>query len=242
MQLSSISGGTDLNGCFVLGSPNLPVKRSEIQCAGLAMNVDIWNEDGNSIVGQEGELVCKSPFPSMPLYFWNDPDGSKYRNAYFAKFPNVWRHGDFALMNEEGSFIIQGRSDSTLNPGGVRIGTAEIYRVVEKIPEIQDCLTIGQVYNHVERIVLFVKLKENTILNEELIFTIKKELKEKASPRHVPEKILSCPEIPYTRNMKKVEIAVKNILENKAVTNKESLLNPECLDFFYQLPISLDMI
>jgi acetoacetyl-CoA synthetase len=235
VQLSSISGGTDLNGCFVLGNPILPVSRGEIQCKGLGMDVEIWNEKGESVKEEEGELVCKKPFPSMPLFFWKDEGGEKYKNAYFSQFPNAWRHGDFAIAKESGGFVIQGRSDATLNPGGVRIGTAEIYRVVEKIHFIQDSLAVGQKQGSSERVILFVKLKESTEWNEKLESIIRSELKEKASPRHVPEFIFVVPEIPYTRNMKKVELAIKNILDGKVVTNRESLLNPECLGFYEKL-------
>lgn len=235
VQLASISGGTDLNGCFVIGSPLLPVRRGEIQAPALGMDVDVWDDKGISILEQEGELVCKNPFPSMPLYFWNDLDNSKYLNSYFEKFPNVWRHGDFAIHTENGGFIILGRSDATLNPGGVRIGTADIYKIVESILEIQDSLVVGQKWQGDERIILFVKLKDGFTFSDSLIEKIKLELKTKASPRHVPDIILNVNDIPYTRNMKKVELLVKNLLEKKPITNRDSLHNPEVIEYYQEL-------
>ncbi len=235
IQLASISGGTDLNGCFVIGTPLLPVRRGEIQAPALGMDVDVWDENANSITEQEGELVCKLAFPSMPLYFWNDPNDEKYKNSYFQKYPNIWRHGDYAIRTQNGGFIILGRSDATLNPGGVRIGTADIYKIVESILEVQDSLAIGQKWKGDERIVLFVKLKEGFSFNEDLELKIKLELKSKASPRHVPDVILPVTEIPYTRNMKKVELLVKNLLEKKPITNRDSLHNPHVIEYYQEI-------
>lgn len=236
VQLCSISGGTDLNGCFVLGNPLLPVHRGEIQCAGLGMDVDVVDEECVSLPpGKEGELICRKPFPSQPLFFWNDEDGSRYEAAYFETCPGVWRHGDFIIRTESGGFRIQGRSDATLNPGGVRIGTADIYRVVDGIPEIADSLVIGPTLKGEVRVILFVTLRRSHTLDDELRAKIKHELKEKASPRHVPDYIFSVTEIPYTRNMKKVEIAVRNIFERRPVTNRESLVNAECLDEYERI-------
>lgn len=235
IQLASISGGTDLNGCFVIGSPFLPVHRGEIQAPALGMDVDVLDENGNSVIEKEGELVCKSPFPSMPLYFWNDLNDEKYKNSYFQKYPNVWRHGDYAIRTKNGGFIILGRSDATLNPGGVRIGTADIYKIVESMLEIQDSLAVGQKWKGDERIILFVKLKEGFHFSKELESKIRAELRTKASPRHVPEIILNVKDIPYTRNMKKVELLVKNLLERKSITNKDSLHNPEIIKYYQEI-------
>ncbi len=240
VQLCSISGGTDLNGCFVLGNPLLPVHRGEIQSAGLAMDVDVLNEEGESNPpGKEGELVCKRPFVSQPLFFWNDEDGSRYQSAYFDAFPGMWCHGDFIIRTENGGFRIQGRSDATLNPGGVRIGTADLYRVVDGIPEIADSLVIGPTLQGEVKVILFVTLRGAHTLNEQLCAKIRAELKQKASPRHVPDLIFAVTEIPYTRNMKKVEIAVRNIFEGRPVTNRESLANAECLEEYEQLARTL---
>ncbi len=235
IQLASISGGTDLNGCFVLGNPYEPVRRGQIQGAGLGMDVDVWDEGRQSIYEKEGELVCKQPFVSMPLFFWKDEDGKKYHSSYFEKFPNVWRHGDFAVHTKEGGFIILGRSDATLNPGGVRIGTADIYRVVETIPEIVDSLVIGQKWKTEERVILFVKLKQDINLTDSLIEKIKQELRTQASPRHVPELIFQVSDIPYTRNLKKVELIVKSIFEGRPITNRDSLHNPEVLEEYEKI-------
>jgi len=235
IQLASISGGTDLNGCFVLGNPYEPVRRGQIQGAGLGMDVEVWDENGHGVWDKEGELVCKQPFVSMPLFFWKDEDGKKYHSSYFEKFPNVWRHGDFAVHTKEGGFIILGRSDATLNPGGVRIGTADIYRVVETIPEIVDSLVIGQKWKTDERVILFVKLKQGMNLTDSLIEKIKQELRTQASPRHVPEFIFQVSDIPYTRNLKKVELTVKSIFEGRAITNKDSLHNPEVLEEYEKI-------
>jgi acetoacetyl-CoA synthetase len=235
VQLSSISGGTDLNGCFALGNPMGPVYAGELQCRGLAMKVQAFDNKGESLVNQKGELVCSAPFPSMPIYFWDDPENKKYHAAYFDVYPKVWRHGDFIEINDHGGVTISGRSDATLNPGGVRIGTAELYRHVEQLDEIEDSLVIGQSWKDDVRVVLFVKLKAGCELDDDLKQKIKKTIKQNASPRHVPAKIVSVPDIPYTLNMKKVELAVKNIVENKPVLNKDALLNPDVLDYYADL-------
>jgi len=235
VQLSSISGGTDLNGCFALGNPMGPVYAGELQCRGLAMKVQAFDDQGEPVVNQQGELVCSAPFPSMPIYFWDDPENKKYHAAYFDVYPNVWRHGDFIEINDRGGVAISGRSDATLNPGGVRIGTAELYRHVEQLDEIDDSLVIGQRWKDDVRVVLFVKLKAGCELNDELKQKIKKTIRQNASPRHVPAKILSVPDIPYTLNMKKVELAVKKIVEKKPVLNKDALLNPDVLDYYADL-------
>jgi acetoacetyl-CoA synthetase len=232
LQLASISGGSDLNGCFALGNPMASVYAGELQCRALGMDVDSFDENGNSIRNQHGELVCKAPFPSMPIYFWDDPEGKKYYSAYFYMFPNIWRHGDFIEINDRGGVIIYGRSDTTLNPGGVRIGTAEIYRQVDSVLEIEDSIVLGQNWNNDVRIILFVKLKENYELTKELKDKIKKTIRVNASPRHVPSKIILVKDIPYTLTMKKVEMAVKKVIENKPVINKDALKNPESLDYF----------
>jgi acetoacetyl-CoA synthetase len=235
VQISSISGGTDLNGCFVLGNPWGSVHRGEIQGPGLGMDVEVWDDQGKPILEKEGELVCKSPFPSMPLFFWDDEDGAKYRGSYFSKYSGVWRHGDFAIAKETGGFVILGRSDATLNPGGVRIGTADIYRIVEKLEEVVDSLVIGQNQKGIERVLLFVKLQNGVEWGAELEKKIKLALREEASPRHVPDFLFSVPEIPYTRNMKKVELAVRCIFEGRAVSNRDSLHNPKSLHYFENL-------
>jgi acetoacetyl-CoA synthetase len=236
LQLASISGGTDLNGCFALGNPIGPVYPGELQCRGLGLKVEVFDENGRSVIGKQGELVCTAPFPSMPLYFWNDPDGSKYRAAYFEVYPSVWRHGDFAEIAETGGMIIYGRSDATLNPGGVRIGTAEIYRVAESMGEIEDSLVVGQNWDNDIRVILFIKLGEGVELNEDLIRRIKCAIRENTTPRHVPSKIIAVKGIPYTINMKKVELAVRNIIHGKPVLNRDALANPECLEEYRDLP------
>lgn len=232
VQLSSISGGTDLNGCFALGNPNLPVYAGQIQCKGLGMDVQVFDDMGKSVVGERGELVCPTPFPSMPLFFWNDESGAKYKSAYFETYDNIWCHGDFASITVEQGVIIYGRSDATLNPGGVRIGTADIYSVVSKISEIKDSVIIGQEFKDDVRVVLFVVLAEGVSLEEGLIKKIKEQIKKETSPRHVPAIILTVPEIPYTVNGKKVEIAVKQTVAGLEVKNKNALANPNALDFF----------
>jgi acetoacetyl-CoA synthetase len=236
VQLSSISGGTDIIGCFVLGNPIGPVYPGEIQCRGLGMKVEAFDENGKSVIGQKGELVCTAPFPSMPIYFWNDPDNRKYLNAYFSKYPNVWTHGDYIEITKNGGAIIYGRSDATLNPGGVRIGTAEIYRQVESFPEVADSIVVGQRWHNDERVILFVKLVEGKELTPELESKIKKAIRENASPRHVPAKIIAVRDIPYTINMKKVELAVRNVIHGEPVLNKDALANPEALEYYKNLP------
>jgi acetoacetyl-CoA synthetase len=235
LPLASISGGTDLNGCFALGNPMGPVYTGELQCRGLAMNVQAFDEQGKPVINQQGELVCTAPFPSMPIYFWDDPDGNKYYSAYFDVYPNIWRHGDFIEINERGGVVIYGRSDATLNPGGVRIGTAEIYRQVEQMEEVEDSVVVGQNWKNDVRVVLFVKMAEGYELTEELQNKIKQTLRTHASPRHVPRKILTTPAVPYTLNMKKVELAVKKMIEGQPVLNRDALSNPEALDYYKDL-------
>ena len=235
IQLSSISGGTDIVSCFMLGNPVLPVYPGELQCRGLGMKVEAFNEKGESVIEEKGELVCTKPFPSTPVYFWNDPEGEKYKTAYFEYFPGVWRHGDFIKITETGGVIIYGRSDATLNPGGVRIGTAEIYRVVESIDEVIDSIVIGQNYKNDIRIILFVVLKEGVHLSKETADKIKSSIRSSATPRHVPAKIIQIDEIPRTISGKKVEIAVTRIVNGEEVENKDALINPESLKQFYSL-------
>ena len=236
LQLSSISGGTDIISCFVLGSPVLPVWRGEIQCRGLGMAVDVWDDDGRPVRGEKGELVCSKPFPVMPIGFWNDTDGSKYHAAYFDRFDNVWCHGDFCEITAHGGLVIYGRSDATLNPGGVRIGTAEIYRQVEKLHEVVESLVIGQDWppqnpNDV-RVVLFVKLREGLALDDELVRRIRQTIRDNTTPRHVPAKVLQVADIPRTKSGKIVELAVRNVVHGRAVKNQEALANPEALAHF----------
>ncbi len=235
LQLASIAGGTDLNGCFALGNPMGPVYAGELQCRALAMKVEAFDENGKPVVGRQGELVCTAPFPSMPIYFWNDPDGKKYHAAYFDVYPGVWRHGDYIEITERGGVIFYGRSDATLNPGGVRIGTAEIYRQVDQLEEIEDSLVVGQNWKNDVRVILFVKLAPGYELTDELKDKIRKTIRANASPRHVPAKILETPAVPYTLNMKKVELAVKNVIHGLPVKNKDALANPEALDFYANL-------
>jgi acetoacetyl-CoA synthetase len=235
LQLASICGGTDLVSCFMLGSPIDPVYPGEIQKRGLGMKVEAWSEEGKSMIGKKGELVCTAPFPSMPVYFWNDPDGSKYREAYFEDFPGVWRHGDYIEITPRGGVIVYGRSDATLNPGGVRIGTAEVYRVVEEFGEIADSLVVGQSWEGDVRIVLFVVMQEGCALDEELKGRLRETIRREASPRHVPAVILEAPAIPYTLNGKKVEIAVTKILQGEEVKNRDALAAPEVLDFYLKI-------
>ncbi|MBW1974542.1 MAG: acetoacetate--CoA ligase [Deltaproteobacteria bacterium] len=239
LHFNSISGGTDINGCFAIGSPIQPVYAGELQGPALGMKVKSYDENGNPVWDREGELVCEAAAPSMPLYFWNDPDGKKYREAYFEYFPgkNVWRHGDYVIFHSDtGGITFLGRSDSVLKPSGVRIGTAEIYNQVENIPEVADSLAIGQQWEGDQRVILFVKMKEGYKLTDEVKAKIRKILRENASPRHVPAKIIEAPDIPYTRNMKKVESAVTNIIHGRPVTNLEALVNPECLEYFKDHP------
>ena len=236
LQLASISGGTDLNGCFALGDPTGPVYPGELQCRGLGMRVEVYNPSGLPIEGEPGELVCSAPFPSMPLYFWSDPDGSRYRHAYFERYPGVWAHGDWCTLTETGGMIIHGRSDATLNPGGVRIGSAELYRVLETLPEIADSIVVGQRWQGDERVVLFVRMAAGTTCSDELKGRIERTIREKISPHHVPAKIIPVAEIPYTVNMKKVELAVRSVIHGEEVTNRAALANPEALDLYRNLP------
>jgi acetoacetyl-CoA synthase len=233
LHFNSISGGTDINGCFAAGSPTIPVYAAELQMPGLGMKVKVYDEKGNSVVDRMGELVCEAPSPSMPLHFWNDPDNKRYKEAYFTVYQNVWRHGDYIMIHSDTRGItFFGRSDAVLNPSGVRIGTAEIYNQVEKLKEIDDSLAIGQEWKGDQRIILFVKLVEGQSLTEDLKKKIRKILRENASPRHVPAKIIEVPDIPYTLNMKKVESAVTNIIQGMPVLNRDALINPESLDYY----------
>ena len=232
VQLSSIAGGTDIISCFMLGNPVLPVYKGEIQCKGLGMDVDCFDEEGNSLIEEQGELVCKTAFPSMPVYFWNDKNNERYKSTYFEKFPGVWHHGDFIVITKHGGIIMYGRSDATLNPQGVRIGTAEIYRVVEKLPEIKDSVVVGKKQGDDEIVVLFVKLNEGFELTDELIKQIRTTIKNGCSPRHIPAVVKAVPDIPYTINGKKVEIAVKKVVNGREIKNREALANPECLEYY----------
>jgi acetoacetyl-CoA synthetase len=235
VHLASISGGTDIVSCFVLGVPTKPVYPGEIQGPGLGMAVDVFDETGRPIRGEKGELVCTRPFPSMPVRFWNDPDGAKYSAAYFERFPGVWAHGDFAEWTEHGGIVIHGRSDATLNPGGVRIGTAEIYAQVEGMPEVLEALAIGQDFENDVRIVLFVRLAEGVKLTDELTAAIKSRIRAGASPRHVPAKIVAVADIPRTKSGKITELAVREVVHGREVKNKEALANPEALELFRDL-------
>ncbi len=234
--LSSISGGTDIVSCFALGNPILPVYPEELQCRGLGMKVEAYDDYGNPVINEKGELVCTKPFPSRPVYFWNDENNEKYHKAYFEKFPGVWSHGDYVLITENGGVIIYGRSDATLNPGGIRIGTAEIYTQVDTIPEVVDSLVVGQKVDGDERVVLFVKLDEGVTFDEELEKKIKTTIRQNTTPRHVPAKVIPIADIPYTINGKKVEVAVRQVIHNETVKNKEALANPEALDCYENLP------
>ncbi|HXF67578.1 MAG TPA: acetoacetate--CoA ligase [Burkholderiales bacterium] len=240
LHLASISGGTDIISCFVLGDPTGPVWRGEIQCRGLGMKVEVYDEDGRSVRGRKGELVCTAPFPSMPVGFWNDPGGAKYRAAYFERFPGVWWHGDYAEITAHDGIVIYGRSDATLNPGGVRIGTAEIYRQVESLDEVVESLVIGQDWPPEKpadtRIVLFVRLREGLTLDEALVEKIKRRIRENTTPRHVPERIVQVPDIPRTRSGKIVELAVRDVVHGRPVKNLEALANPEALAYYKDRP------
>ncbi|GHD56129.1 acetoacetate-CoA ligase [Thalassobaculum fulvum] len=230
IQLASISGGTDIVSCFVLGNPIGPVWRGEIQKRGLGMAVEVWNEAGQAVVGEKGELVCTKAFPCMPIYFWNDPDGAKFRAAYFETWPGVWCHGDYVELTPRGGMVIYGRSDAVLNPGGVRIGTAEIYRQVEQLPEVLESLVIGQDWQGDVRVVLFVRLAEGVTLDDDLVAKIKQRIRTGATPRHVPAKVLAVGDIPRTKSGKIVELAVRNVVHGRPVKNVEALANPEALD------------
>jgi acetoacetyl-CoA synthetase len=236
VQLSSISGGTDIVSCFALGAPTLPVYRGELQCRGLGMKVEIFNEEGKPVRGERGELVCTAPFPSMPVAFWNDPDGRKYRAAYFERFPGIWHHGDYATLTEHDGLIIHGRSDAVLNPGGVRIGTAEIYGVVEGLPEITEALAVGQEWRGDVRVILFVRLKPGATLDEELKKRIREAIRANTTPRHVPAKIISVPDIPRTLSGKITELAVREVIHGRPVKNTDALANPQALAHFRGLP------
>jgi acetoacetyl-CoA synthetase len=236
VHLASISGGTDIVSCFVLGIPTEPVWIGEIQGPGLGMAVDVWDDDGRPVRGEKGELVCTRAFPAMPIGFWNDPDGKKYRGAYFERFDNVWCHGDFAEWTEHGGIIIHGRSDATLNPGGVRIGTAEIYNQVEQMPEVAEALCIGQDFEGDVRVVLFVRLATGVNLDAELEKRIRTKIRTGASPRHVPARIVAVSDIPRTKSGKITELAVRDMVHGRAIKNKEALANPEALELFRNLP------
>jgi len=236
LHFNSISGGTDINGCFAIGTPIQPVYAGELQGPALGMKVKAYDEKGRSVVDQQTELVCEAPAPSMPIYFWNDPDGKKYRDAYFNVYPNVWRHGDWILLHSDtGGITFLGRSDFTLKPSGVRIGPAEIYNVVEKFAEIADSMVVGQDWEGDQRVILFVKLALGFKLTEDLKNRVRVALRVEASPRHVPALIIEVPDIPYTFNMKKVESAVSNIIHGRPVTNRDALVNPESLDFYEKI-------
>jgi acetoacetyl-CoA synthetase len=236
VHLASISGGTDIVSCFVGGNPNAPVWRGEIQTAALGMDVDVFDDDGHPAGNEPGELVCRSPFPSMPIGFWNDADGAKYRAAYFERFPGVWCHGDWIRRTEHDGFIIFGRSDATLKPGGVRIGTAEIYRQVEQLPEVLESLAVGQSWNGDERIVLFVRLAETVQLDSDLRQRITERIRRETTPRHVPARIVQVADLPRTKSGKIVEIAVRHVIHGREVKNREALANPAALDLFRDLP------
>ena len=236
MLLASISGGTDIISCFALGSPLLPVYRGELQCRGLGMKVEILDDDGRPVREATGELACTAPFPSMPVGFWNDPDGRKYHDAYFSKHPNVWCHGDYARLTAHDGVVIYGRSDATLNPGGVRIGTAEIYRQVEQLPEVVESLCIGQDWDNDVRVVLFVRLRAGAVLDDELVARIRKKIRDGASPRHVPAKLVAVADIPRTKSGKITELAVRDVVHGRKVKNAGALANPEALELFRAIP------
>jgi acetoacetyl-CoA synthetase len=232
VQLSSIAGGTDIVSCFMLGNPVLPVYKSEIQCLGLGMDVDCFGDDGKPVTEGQGELVCKTAFPSMPVYFWNDENNKRYHDTYFSTYPNIWRHGDFIEISEHGGVTMFGRSDATLNPQGVRIGTAEIYRVVENMEEVEDSVVVGKKEDGDEKVVLFVRLADGIELDDDLIKKIRSTINKNCSPRHVPSIIKQVPEIPYTINGKKVELAVKKMIHGEEIKNRETLTNPDSLEYY----------
>jgi acetoacetyl-CoA synthetase len=236
LHFNSLSGGTDINGCFAIGSPTLPVYAGQLQAPGLGMKIECYDEAGKPLRDQVGELVCEAPAPPMPLYFWNDPGNKRYHAAYFDVYPGVWWHGDYVMFDATtGGITFLGRSDAVLKPSGVRIGTAEIYNQVEKLPEIADSLAIGQDWEGDQRIVLFVKLVDGGELTDDLVKKIARTLRENASPRHVPAKVIAVPDIPYTLNMKKVETAVTNLVHGRPVTNRDALANPDSLGFYERL-------
>ena len=236
VHLASISGGTDIVSCFVIGNPIGPVYRGEIQARGLGMAVNVFDDEGKPGVGAKGELVCTRPFPSMPVGFWNDPGDKKYHAAYFERFPNTWTHGDWTAITPRGGVIIYGRSDAVLNPGGVRIGTAEIYRQVEQVPEVLESIVVGQDWERDVRVVLFVRLRDGVTLNPEIEKKIKDQIRRNTTPRHVPAKILQVADIPRTKSGKIVELAVRDVVHGRAVKNKEALANPEALDLYKDRP------
>lgn len=235
IHLASISGGTDILGCFVLACPVLPVKRGVIQTRALGVAVNVFDDQGHPVRNQKGELVCTAPFPSMPVGFWNDPGGQKYHDAYFDRFENVWCHGDYVELDDEGGMVIYGRSDATLNPGGVRIGTAEIYRQVEKLPEVQESIVIGQEWDNDVRVVLFVVLRDDLQLDDDLIARIRKQIRDNCTPRHVPAKVIQVADIPRTKSGKITELAVRDVVHGRPIKNQEALANPEALDFYADL-------
>jgi acetoacetyl-CoA synthetase len=236
IQLASISGGTDIVSCFALGNPLLPVWRGELQCRGLGMKVEVWDEAGRPLTGERGELVCTAPFPSMPVGFWNDPDGKKYHAAYFERFPGVWHHGDYAILTERGGLVILGRSDAVLNPGGVRIGTAEIYRQVEQLPEVIESVVVGQDWQNDVRVVLFVRLRDGLSLDDALRERIRRQVRANTTPRHVPAVILQVPEVPRTISGKVVELAVRETVHGRPLKNTDALANPAALEHFRNRP------
>jgi len=235
--LASISGGTDIVSCFVLGNPCLPVWEGEIQCRGLGMAVDIWNDAGAPVVGEKGELVCTQPFPSCPIGFWNDPDDRKFTGAYFSRWPGVWAQGDYGEITAHGGLVIHGRSDAVLNPGGVRIGTAEIYRQVEKIPAVLESVCIGQEWDDDVRVVLFVVLRPGLALDDALRDQIRATIRANTTPRHVPARIVQVADIPRTRSGKIAELTVRQVVHEQPVKNTEALANPEALDFYRDLAV-----
>jgi acetoacetyl-CoA synthetase len=237
IHLASISGGTDILGCFVLACPVLPVRRGIIQTRALGVAVNVYDDNAKPVLNQKGELVCTAPFPSMPVGFWNDPDGKRYHDAYFDRFPNIWCHGDYVELDDTGGMIIYGRSDATLNPGGVRIGTAEIYRQVELLPEIQESIVIGQQWDNDVRVVLFVVLKPGVTLDDALSDRIRKQIRSNCTPRHVPAKIVAVDDIPRTKSGKITELAVRDVVHGRKVKNQEALANPEALDLYADLDI-----
>jgi acetoacetyl-CoA synthetase len=232
VQLSSISGGTDIISCFAAGNPILPVRRGELQCLALGMAVEIFDDEGNSVINENGELVCTKAFPSQPVCFWNDPDDAKYHAAYFERFPGVWAHGDYAEITDKGGMLIHGRSDAVLNPGGVRIGTSEIYRQVEQLDEVLESIAIGQDWEDDVRIILFVVLREGVKLGDDLKQRIRTSIRENTTPRHVPAKIIAVPEIPRTISGKIVELAVRSAVHGEDVKNTDALANPGALEHF----------
>ncbi len=235
LQLASISGGTDIVGCFMLGNPTVPVWRGEIQSLGLGMDVQVMDDDGNPVRGEKGELVCAKPFPCMPVMFWNDEDGARYKGAYFEKFDNIWCHGDFVELTAHDGIVVYGRSDATLNPGGVRIGTAEIYRQVETFDEVLEAIVIGQDWQGDVRVVLFVRMAEDVELTDDLIKQIKTRVRQNCTPRHVPAKVVAVADIPRTKSGKITELAVRDIVHGRAVKNQEALANPEALDLYQDI-------